>query len=425
MTALTFGRFALDVNRRILLRDGAPVPATPKTLDLLEVLIKQAGRVVTKDEIVARVWQGESVSDATIAQHVSMLRAVLDDEYRENRYIATVPRRGYRFVGSDAASVRAETTENDEAFRAFCHGQYLLQQRSAQGLDEAIRWFERATQIDPSFAAGYQGLAASAAMSGIWMHRAPDQVFPQARAAAMRALELGDDPGPHTIVGEIACYFERNWDEAYTEHRRALDLRPDSAQTRHSLAWLYVCTGNLDEALAEITRAQTLDPSSLTIAANRATILSWSERHIDALQQLGDVLQLSPEFSLGRYVHAVSLAGAGNHGAALNELLFVNGFRDHTQALEAECQARLGRKEIARQTLAEIEVRSLTTYVSPFFVARVRLALDEPEEAMAALERCLRERAAWTPFALVDPTFAPLRKRSRFDRFAHAVRVGG
>ncbi|HEY6326778.1 MAG TPA: winged helix-turn-helix domain-containing protein, partial [Candidatus Cybelea sp.] len=353
MTALTFGRFALDVHRRILLRDGAPVPATPKTLDLLEALIKQAGEIVTKDEIVREVWQGESVSDATIAQHVSMLRAVLDDEYRGNKYIVTVPRRGYRFVGTDTASVRAATTENDEAFRAYCHGQYLLQERTAEGLDEAIRWFERATQVDPSFAAGYQGLAASTAMSGIWMHRAPEQVFCQARDAAMRALELGDDPGPRTILGEIACFFERNWDEAQAEHRRAIALRPDAAQTRHSLAWVYVCTGKLDEALAEITRAQTLDPSSLTIAANRATILSWSERHSDALQQLGDVLQLSPQFSLGRYMHAVSLACAGDYGTALNELLFVNGFRDHTQALEAECQARLGREEIARQTLGE------------------------------------------------------------------------
>ncbi|HEY6326849.1 MAG TPA: hypothetical protein VIW73_10105, partial [Candidatus Cybelea sp.] len=65
------------------------------------------------------------------------------------------------------------------------------------------------------------------------------------------------------------------------------------------------------------------------------------------------------------------------------------------------------------------------TYVSPYFIARVRLALGEAEEAMAALERCFRERAAWTPFALVDPTFAPLRNAAQFERFANAVRAGG
>jgi DNA-binding winged helix-turn-helix (wHTH) protein/lipoprotein NlpI len=417
---LRFGRFALDRRRRLLLRDGAPVPATPKTLDLLEVLVDRAGRTVTKEEVVRNIWHDDAVSDATIVQHVLMLRKILGDEYHAHDYIVTVPKRGYKFVGRVHAAATAATS--DEAFRAYCHGQYLLQQRTAEGLDEAVRWFERAALLDPAFAPAHAGAAGASAMSGIYMHSAPTRAFPRARRAVERALALSEDASSYTILAEVCCYFEQDWSAALVAHRRALELQPDSAQAHHSLAWFYVCTGDVERALAEITHALGLDPSSLTLAANRGIVLTYLERYADALEQFAVVLELSPRFSLGRYLHASALLTAGEFDSALNELLFVEGFRFHTQALEAECHAYLGHTDAARRTFADLLAGASSAYVSPYFFARIHVALGEAEQAVTMLERSRLERVAWTAFAAVDPTFGTLRGLPSFERFVEKLR---
>lgn len=94
-----FGPFRLDVDRRILLRSGAPVPLTPKAFDTLRVLVENSGQVIAKDELLNRVWPDSFVEEATLAQNVFTLRKALGDDGSEHSYIRTVPRRGYCFIG--------------------------------------------------------------------------------------------------------------------------------------------------------------------------------------------------------------------------------------------------------------------------------------------------------------------------------------
>lgn len=99
---LRFGPFELDAAAAQLLRDGAPVHLPPRCFDLLRHLADRPGRLVTKDELLEQVWGRTFITEAVIKTAVSELRAVLDDDAREPRYIETVPRRGYRFVATTA-----------------------------------------------------------------------------------------------------------------------------------------------------------------------------------------------------------------------------------------------------------------------------------------------------------------------------------
>lgn len=92
-----FGDFRLDPADKVLYRDGEPVPLTPKALDTLVVLVEQHPRLVTKDELLARVWPDTFVEDNNLAQHVSLLRRVLAEGAGSDPVIETIPRRGYRF----------------------------------------------------------------------------------------------------------------------------------------------------------------------------------------------------------------------------------------------------------------------------------------------------------------------------------------
>ena len=95
---LQFGDFTLDGSERLLLRDGCPVPLTPKAFDVLVALTTKPGRLMTKDEILREVWPDSFVEESNLAYHVFALRRALGDTADGERYVQTVPKRGYRFV---------------------------------------------------------------------------------------------------------------------------------------------------------------------------------------------------------------------------------------------------------------------------------------------------------------------------------------
>jgi DNA-binding winged helix-turn-helix (wHTH) protein/predicted Zn-dependent protease len=107
--SVVFGPFRLDPAARLLLRDGAPVPLLPKSFDALLVLVRNSGRLLDKDFLLAEIWPDTHVEENNLAHAISDIRKALGEGPKDQRYVVTVPRRGYRF----AASV--ETVENVRA----------------------------------------------------------------------------------------------------------------------------------------------------------------------------------------------------------------------------------------------------------------------------------------------------------------------
>jgi DNA-binding winged helix-turn-helix (wHTH) protein/Tol biopolymer transport system component len=98
-----FGPFRVDVSGRHLLRDGNVVPLTAKVFDTLLVLVRNHDRPVMKEELIHAVWPGSFVSDDSLVQNISALRRALGDDSSQPRYIATLARRGYRFIAPTTA----------------------------------------------------------------------------------------------------------------------------------------------------------------------------------------------------------------------------------------------------------------------------------------------------------------------------------
>src|SRR5580693_4212947 len=93
-----FGRFRLDPRKRLLLRDNQPVPLQPKAFETLLVLVQRSEAVVLKDDLMKALWPDSFVEESNLTQHVFVLRKSLGETAGENRYIATVPGRGYQFA---------------------------------------------------------------------------------------------------------------------------------------------------------------------------------------------------------------------------------------------------------------------------------------------------------------------------------------
>lgn len=99
-----FGRFHLDASERVLLREGEPVPVTPKVLDILLTLVEKPNQVVEKDDLMKRVWPNTFVEEGNLTQNISLLRKALGENSSGIQFIETVPRRGYRFVAAVSQS---------------------------------------------------------------------------------------------------------------------------------------------------------------------------------------------------------------------------------------------------------------------------------------------------------------------------------
>lgn len=93
-----FGPYSLDPAERVILRDGAPLSLTPKVFDTLVYLVRNSGRLLTKDELLKEVWPDTFVEEVNLAVNISTLRKAFGEGPQDGRYIATVAGRGYRFV---------------------------------------------------------------------------------------------------------------------------------------------------------------------------------------------------------------------------------------------------------------------------------------------------------------------------------------
>lgn len=118
-----FGRFRLVTDERVLLKDGRPVRLAPKAFETLLVLLTKNGHLVSKDELMARVWPATCVEEANLTQNIFMLRKLLGQNSDGRKYIETVARRGYRFIAEVHEAFAEDITAEPERMVFLGDGQ--------------------------------------------------------------------------------------------------------------------------------------------------------------------------------------------------------------------------------------------------------------------------------------------------------------
>ena len=165
-----FGEFRLDVAERRLARGARIVPLAPKAHDLLVALVRQAGRLVAKQDLLDLVWPDAHVEEGILSVHVSSLRKALDDHDSTNRLIETVAGTGYRFRANvtrvyarrDPFSMRwpvGVLPANSELHELIGRGRAHLLTASMHDVPKAVAAFRSAIALDPAYAAAHAGLA--------------------------------------------------------------------------------------------------------------------------------------------------------------------------------------------------------------------------------------------------------------------------
>src|SRR5438128_2232527 len=291
----------------------------------------------------------------------------LQDEIAEQ----IVARLKLQFVPQQAGfPLVRQQTGNLEAYNLYLKGRYFWNKRTTADLQRAVECFQEAIAADARFAAAHAGLADAYATLGIYGSSAPSQVFPVAREAALRALEI--DPRMAEALTSLACVravFDWDWPQAETDFLRAIELHHGYVTAHHWYAInCLVPQGRFAEAESELLLARELDPLSLVVSTTLGLRL-YLERHYDqAVLEFRKVLTLDENFVMAHYFLGQTYEQQGKQVeavASLERAVTLTSRGPEELAVLGHAHAVSGRVAEARKILEELSQASVRRYVSP------------------------------------------------------------
>lgn len=309
-----------------------------------------------------------------------------------------------------------QQTANADAFQNYLKGRYYWNLRKVAEVRLAIDHFNRALQLDPTYAAAYSGLAdAWHTLSGLELP--PNEAIPRAREAATKALQL--DPqlaAAHASLAIVKWRYDWQFGAAETGFRQAIALDPNYAPAHQWLGLLLTYRKRFDEGVRELQQAQQLDPLSSIIHANLALPHYFQRRHDQAIAQIKRALDLNQSFPFGHFFLGWAYEQKGEHATALAEFQKAVELDNTPPALayQAHGLASAGKLAEARELYGKLQEMRQQRYVSPYHLAVVALGLGEQQQALDWLNQAAVEHADAFVLLSVEPKFDPLRNTPQF-----------
>jgi len=314
---------------------------------------------------------------------------------------------------------------NPDAYEAYLKGRYFWNKRTADGMKKAIDYFNQAIEKDPNYAQAYAGLADSYALAGDWQYGVltPREAYPKAKAAATKAIALDSTLGEaHISLAWCMDGFDWNWDSAGKEFTRGIELSPSYATGHHWYGWHLAALGRHDEAIAELEKAETLDPLSLIIGADLAEELLIAHRYGESVKQSRKTMHMDPFFALTHYVLGEAFVQRHKYNEGIAELQKAIELSQRSTAFNANlayAYALSGRRNEAVKILNDLKNQSRNGLPNAPEIALVYVGLNQKDQAMVWLEKAYAERL--NPGVLMRPAFDPLRADPRFQGLLHRI----
>jgi serine/threonine protein kinase/tetratricopeptide (TPR) repeat protein len=326
-----------------------------------------------------------------------------------------------RLTAQEQTMLSGKKTVNSQAHENYLKGRFYLNKWTPEGDEKASGYFQEALTEDPNYAAAYAGLADSYTLLGYYGISAPNDVFPRAKAAAQKALELDDTLSEaHTSLALILANYDWDWARSEQEYKRALELNPSSVTAHIWYSFHLVYGGNFSDAIIEARRAQELDPLSLVTSTTVANILYDGGKYDEAIEQNRRVLELDSGFRWAHHSIGEDYIEKGMFKEGIAELtlgLDPERRNPHFLGKLAYGMARAGDRSGALKIVNDLERQSKQRYIPPSQIAAVYAALGDKEQAMAWLEKGYQLRDSWLPGITVDAPFNPLHADPHFREF--------
>lgn len=319
-----------------------------------------------------------------------------------------------------------QPTENLAAHNLYLQGRYHLNQRTEEGLQKAVDFFEKATVEDAHYALAHSGLSDAYALLTHYGVLAPTDVWAKAASSAATAVMLDSHAAEaHTSLAHMKATQDWDWAGSEREFQRAISLDPRYPTGHHWYAMsCLVPMGRLDEARDQMIVAQSLDPVSSIIARDVAVVDLYRRDFDAALDQCDHAIELNPHFSPAYLTLGIVqelLEDFDEAVAALKRAVHLSPDTPRMHAGLARALARDGKREEAQRILRKLEELARKRYISPFEFASVHLALGDVEAGLKRLTKAVAHRCFEILALNVDPRFEALRKDLRFVKLVRQV----
>ena len=328
-----------------------------------------------------------------------------------------------RLSSAEQKQVAKHYTESTQAQEEYWKGRYHMRKLTPQELQESIRYFNRAIELDPNFALAYAGLASSYSTLGARGTLSPMEAYPRVIAAAAKALELDDTLAEaHHAQARVK---RDNWDLAGAERefKRAIELNGNYAEAHHNYSHLLIALGRPAESLSESKRLLEIDPLDLQWNAHLGWYYLRMRQYDQAIAKCLGTLEMGENFwshyylgqayeQISRYEEAI---------AEFKKAIPVSKGNPEATAALGHAYAVSGQKGEAQKVLEELREYSKHQYVSPDNQALIYAGLDEKSKAIEQLQKAYDERAGQLIYLNVDPRFDTLRADARFQNLTQRL----
>jgi len=335
-----------------------------------------------------------------------------------------------KLSGESEQKLAKRYTDNDEAYQLYLKGRFHFAKRTKEDILKGVDYFQQAIQLDPNFALAYAAIAESNNSLGKNADLPPKEVFPRAKAAATRALDI--DPTlaeAHGALADSLAIFDWNWTESEREYGKALQLDANVSYIHltHGVSYL-VPLGKPDEAVAELRRAVELEPLSLINNAIFGLSYLYARQNDKALEQGKRTYDLDPDFRFGRQYLGYTYIVLGRYDDAIalaEEGLKTFPLSQEYLAIAGLAHAMSGHRREAEQYLDRFGELAKTRYVRTSYVASIYVALGEKDKAFAELEKSFEDKDYFLPRIKLDPFMDPLRADPRFNDLLKRMGLAG
>jgi len=397
-----------------------PLPQIARELNVDAVIEGSVLRSGDQVRITAQLIEASTDKHLWSQSYEGELRDTLALQNRVASAIADQIR--INLTPQEQATLKDVKVVNPQAYESYLKGRYFWNKRTADGLKAALAYFKQAIEEDPEYAQAYSGLADTYALLGDWEYGvlASNEAYPKAKAAAIKALELDNTLSEaHTSLAFSLDVFDWDWESAEREFRRAIELNPGYATAHHWYAWHLSQMGRNSEAVAEMKKAENLDPLSLIISADVAEILLVAHLNDEAIEQGRKTVGMDSNFAIGHYELGEAFVQKHSYNEAIAEFhkaIELSGGSVPCASNLAYAYAVSNKRNEAVKILNDLKTRP-TGNASE--IALMYVGLGDKDQAMKWLEKAYEEH--FNPSILLRPAFDPLRSDPHFQQLVHRI----
>jgi TolB-like protein/DNA-binding winged helix-turn-helix (wHTH) protein/Flp pilus assembly protein TadD len=391
-----------------------PLPQIARELNVdavVEGTVLRSGKQV---RITAQLIQAPADKHLWAQSYEGDVRDTLSLQKKVARAIAEQIRTN--LTPHEEAALRNVKVVNPEAYENYLKGRYFWNKRTADDLEKAAYYFKQAIEIDPSYSLPYTGLAD--------IYQLSDR--PQlAREEVQKALDLDDQLAEaHNSLARLLYRFNRDWEGADGEFKRALELDPNYAPAHHWYSMYLALEGRKEQALAEAEKAYELDPLSAVVGANLAKILQEAGQDDKAIEQARKTLDLEPDSGVTYAVLGIAYQDKRMYPEAIAEYkkaLQRRGPPEEIRGLLGYTYAVSGNRTGAETMIAELKSLWPAHTRAALDLAVVFSGLGDKESSLLWLKRAQKMHVSDLIGIGQDTHFVEVRGDPRFQALLQQV----